>query len=71
MKTDRRTEEDTREGTLAKRRLLGVNSGMVAADGAARGAAPRGAAPGRSSRIATINARGSLAPSPLYVNKRV
>jgi hypothetical protein len=47
MKTDRRTEEDTREGTLAKRRLLGVNSGMVAADGAARGAAP-----GRSSRIA-------------------
>jgi hypothetical protein len=66
MKTDRRTEEDTREGTLAKRRLLGVSSGTVAADGAARGAAP-----GRSSRIATINARGSLAPSPLYVNKRV
>ena len=66
MKTDRRTEEDTREGTLAKRRLLGVNSGMVAAGGAERDAAP-----GRSGRIATINARGSLAPSPLYVNKRV
>ena len=66
MKTDRRTEEDTREGTLAKRRLLGVDSGTVAAGGAARGAAP-----GRSSRITTINTRGSLAPSPLYVNKRV